>query len=457
MRGPGDILLVSAYELGHQPHGVTLPRAFLERAGFRPAALDLAVERYDPERVRRARLVGISVPMHTALRLGLAFAARVRKTSPGALLCFHGLYAPLNADLLVRAGATAVLGGECEADLVALARAVEAAGDLSRFVVRGGDAAPRARLDYPVPSRGGLPPLDRYARLVRADGTTRVAGYTEATRGCKHLCRHCPVVPVYRGRFVAVPEEIVLEDVARQVAAGAEHVTFGDPDFLNGPAHALRIARALHRRFPALSFDFTAKIEHLVRRPADVVELASLGAVFVTSAVESLSDRVLEKLDKGHTRADVLRAFELCAEAGLALRPSLLPFTPWSTLDDFLDVFEVFEARGLLPQLDPVQLSIRLLVPPGSLLEGDPDIAFEGLDEAALSWRWRHPDPRMDALQARVAAEVEAAAARREDPLATLARVKVLALAAAGLPHGHVRTLSLDQRRVPRLTESWFC
>jgi len=457
MRGPGEILLVSTYELGHQPHGVTLPHAFLARAGFRPAALDLAVDRYDPQPVRRARLVAVSVPMHTALRLGLAFAARARADAPGALLCFHGLYAPLNADLLVRAGAAAVLGGECEEDLVQLARAAEAGEDLSRFVVRGGEAAPRRRLDYPVPSREGLPPLSGYAGLVGSDGRTRVAGYTEASRGCKHLCRHCPVVPVYRGRFFAVPEAVVLEDVAQQVAAGAEHVTFGDPDFLNGPTHALRVARALHARFPALSFDFTAKVEHLVRLPGAAAELAGLGAVFVTSAVESLSDRVLGKLAKGHTRADALRAFELCEAAGLPLRPSLVPFTPWSTLEDFLDLLDVFEARGLLPALDPVHLSIRLLVPPGSLLEGEPDVAWGGLDEAGLSWRWAHPDPRMDALQARIAAEVEAAAARGESPLATIARVKVLALAAAGLPHGHVRTLAPDQRRVPRLTESWFC
>jgi len=458
VRGPGDILLVSAYELGHPPHGVALPAAFLERAGFRPAALDLAVERYDAARVRAARLVVVSVPMHTALRLGLAFAARARADAPGAVLAFHGLYAPLNSDLLVRAGASAVLGGECEEDLVALAQALEREErELSRFVLRGGEAVPRRRPDYPVPSRAGLPPLARYAGLVGADGRRRVAGYAEATRGCKHLCRHCPVVPIYRGRFLAVPEEVVVEDVARQVAAGAEHVTFGDPDFLNGPTHALRVARAVRARFPELTFDFTAKIEHLVRLPSEVAELARLGALFVTSAVESLSDRVLAKLAKGHTRDDVLRALDVCAAAGLPLRPSLVPFTPWGTLEDLLDVLDTFEARGVLPALDPVQLSIRLLVPPGSLLEGDPDVAWGGLDEEALTWRWSHPDPRMDALQARIAAEVEAAAGRGEEPLETFARVKVLVLAVAGLPHGHVRTLSPDQRRVPRMTESWFC
>jgi radical SAM superfamily enzyme YgiQ (UPF0313 family) len=456
LREPGAILLVSTYELGHQPHGIALPKAFLERAGFRPAALDVSVEPLDPSRIRRARLVAISVPMHTALRLGLEVAARVRAERPDAALAFHGLYAPLNADLLVSRGASAVLGGECEEDLAAFARALEEGSPLDRFVQRGGAAAPRRRLDMPVPSRDGLPPLTRYARLEGADGRTRVAGYAEASRGCKHLCRHCPIPPVYRGRFVAVPVETVLEDVARQVAAGAEHVTFGDPDFLNGPTHALRLSRALHARFPALSFDFTAKVEHVVREPGAVAELARSGAVFVTSAVESLSDLVLGRLAKGHTRADALAAFAICADAGLALRPSLVPFTPWSTLDDLLDLLDTFEAGGWLPQVDPVQLSIRLLVPPGSLLEGDPEIAFEGLDPAALTWRWRHPDPRMDLLQPRVAAAVEDGAARAEEPLATISRVRALALAAAGRPHVHVEVRP-DPRRVPRLTESWFC
>ncbi len=456
MRGPGDILLVSTYELGHAPHGVAVPSAHLARAGYRPAALDLAVEPFDPERVRRARLVAVSVPMHTALRLGLAAAARVRAVAPEAVLCFHGLYAPLHASLLLSAGARAILGAEPGEELVALAGALERGEDLARFVHRGAGAPPRA--EPPVlPDRSALPPLDRYARLDPGDGTTRLAGYVEATRGCKHRCRHCPVVPLYQGRFFAVPADLVLEDAAAQVAAGARHLTFGDPDFLNGPTHALRIARALHARFPDVTFDFTAKVEHLLHHPDVVAELAGLGAAFATTAVESLSDRVLAALAKDHTRADALRALELCREAGLAVRPSLVPFTPWSTLEDLLDLLDTLEARGVLPALDPVQLSIRLLVPPGSLLEGDPTIAFEGLDEAGLTWRWRHADPRMDALQLRIAAEVEAAAAKREEPLATVARVKVLALAAAGLPHGHVRTLSPDQRRVPRLTESWFC
>ena len=456
MRDVGEVLLVSTYELGHQPQGIASPAAFLARAGFRPASLDLAVEPLDEARVRRARLVAISVPMHTALRLGLDAAARIRALQPGAILAFHGTYAPLHAPLLLEAGASAVLGGECEEELVALAGAAERGEDLSRFVQRGGGEASLGRLDFPVPRRDGLPPPARYARLREADGRERLAGYAEATRGCLHRCRHCPIPAVYGGRFLAIPTDVVLADVEQQVAAGITHVTFGDPDFLNGPTHALRLCRELHRRFPALTFDFTAKVEHLVRDATHLPELVACGAVFAVSAVESLSDRVLGKLEKGHVREDVFRAFAACDRAGLPLRPTLVPFTPWETLEGYLDLVETFEERGWIGRIDPVQFSLRLLVPPGSLLVGDPDLPLEGLDAAALTWRWRHPDRRMDDLQTRVAALVDAAATRGEDPAATVDAVKALALAAAGRAHSHMAR-PFSTAGTPRLTENWFC
>src|SRR5512132_631882 len=125
MREPGDILLVACYELGHQPLAVAWPAAFLERAGFRPALMDVSVEPLDAERLARARVIAISVPMHTALRLGLEVAARVRTVNPGAHICFFGLYATLNADYLFAHEADSVIGGEAETPLLALLDALE--------------------------------------------------------------------------------------------------------------------------------------------------------------------------------------------------------------------------------------------------------------------------------------------------------------------------------------------
>jgi radical SAM superfamily enzyme YgiQ (UPF0313 family) len=463
MREPGAILLVACYELGHQPLGAAWAAAFLEARGFAPAVLDVSVEPFDPEQAARARVVVVSVPMHTALRVGVALIARVRAVNPACHIVAHGLYAQLNAEYLLAHGVDSVIGGEAEAPLVALVERLEAGtGAASAGVgTAARPAAPHlARLTFPVPSRAKLPSLKEYARLER-DGRHELVGYVEASRGCKHLCRHCPIPPVYGGRFFVVPLDVVLADVRQQVEAGASHVTIGDPDFLNGPRHALAVARGIHEAFPHVSFDITAKVEHLLRHRTMLPELRTLGCAFVVSAVESLSDTVLGHLDKSHTRADVVALVRAMRETGIVLRPTWVAFTPWTTLDDYRAMLDFVEGEDLVDAVDPVQYSLRLLVPPGSLLVAHPPMRpyLGPLVEGAFSHAWTHPDPRMDALQAEVAGVVEAAAEAHEDDLETFARVRALADGVAGIP---ARGLAPargrpDRARPPRLTEPWFC
>ncbi len=463
LHDPGGILLISCYELGHQPMGLALPLAYLEQAGYLPESLDLSRETLDLKRVGAAGLIALSVPMHTALRLGVRAAERIRRENPRAHLCFFGHYAALNADELLESLADSVLAGECEESLVELAGVLEAGGDPGKIpgVVRRGDkSSPLLRRQrFVEPSRQSLPPLSEYAAL-EIGGELTPAGYVEASRGCLHLCRHCPIPPVYQGRFFVVPQETVLQDIARQVELGAGHITFGDPDFLNGPGHSLALAREMHRRFPALSFDFTAKIEHLLMHADFLPELRSAGCLFIVSAVESLSDRVLEILDKGHRRADVEKALDLCRQAEITLRPSLLPFTPWSTLSEYGELLDFIERKELEQAVDPVQLAVRLLVPPGSLLLDRPELAphLAGLAPGTFSNAWQHPDERMDRLQRLVAATVEAGAQDREAPELTLARIREdFREIAEGERRPPMQRRGARRGQLPRLTESWFC
>ena len=457
LRAPGRVLLISCYELGHQPLGIAWPNAFLERAGYQPDSCDLAVEPLDEAKVRRAGVVAIAVPMHTALRLGVRAAERIRLLNPGSCIVFHGLYAHLNADYLRQQGADAILGGEAESELVALVERLE------QGTVSPQPRSPRAtleRLDFPVPRRSGLPVLTRYVSLAHG-GRLVPAGYVEASRGCLHKCLHCPIPAVYGGRFFAVPRDVVLEDIRWLVAAGAGHITFGDPDFLNGPGHALRLVRALHTEFPNVTYDCTAKIEHLLEHRALLPELAATGCVFIVSAVESLSDVVLAHLEKGHTRADVSIALYVLRRAGIPLRPSFVPFTPWATLGDYLELLDFVERQDLIDHVDPVQYTIRLLIPPGSLLLSRPAIRpfLRRLDSAELSYRWIHPDPRMDALHRDVRALVEEATRRCVDVVATFDRVRLLAAThARRAPRQRVLRRPPPERPIPaRLTEPWFC
>lgn len=499
LRDHGDVLLVSCYELGHQPIGLAQPLALLEDAGYHPTGIDIAVEAFDEARVRQACVVGISVPMHTALRLGTRVATLVREVNPQCHVCFYGLYASLNADYLLERLADSVIGGEYEVPLVALIEALERAAhdmearecgiaprlqplkeevdQLEGVSLPGRVVAPYLRRptltvlpSHPervqsrplqVPSRSSLPALDRYAHLEYM-GQRRPVGYVEASHGCLHTCRHCPIVPVYEGRFFVVPQVLVNQDIRRQIDAGAAHITFGDPDFLNGPGHSLDIVRRLHAEFPEVTFDFTAKIEHLLKWRDLFSELGRLGCLFVISAVESFSDRVLEVLEKGHTRADILEAIGVVSRAGVTLRASLVAFTPWTSLDDYLEMLEIIEAFELIDAIDPVQLTVRLLIPPGSALLERPETKeiLGPLDQAGFQYTWCHPDPRMDDLHQAVARAVEEGAGRGEEPAETFEQIRTLAYRAAGRacpPSMASRRRLKTGARPPRLTEPWFC
>ncbi|MGH7331275.1 MAG: CUAEP/CCAEP-tail radical SAM (seleno)protein, partial [Candidatus Rokuibacteriota bacterium] len=394
-----------------------------------------------------------SVPMHTALRLGVQVAEHIRAVNRDSHLAFYGLYATLNADYLREHGVDSVLSGEVEQALVELADALE--GDHSKPL------APQPRLQkltFPAPSRRLLPGLKKYARLEHA-GRQELAGYVEASRGCRHLCAHCPIPPIYGGRFFVVPRAVVLADVRQLVEAGAAHISFGDPDFLNGPRHAFAIAEDLHAEFPHLTFDVTAKIEHLLRHRQRLPELARAGCLFVVSAVESLSDPVLGHLAKGHTRADVFEALRAVRGSGMTLRPTWVPFTPWTTLDDYQEMLDFVERESLVDAVDPVQYSIRLLVPPGSLLVTSAALRpyLGPLVARDFYYEWTHADPAMDALQRAVATLVEDAAGRGEDPAVTFGSIRRAAEAAAGLPSGPPLRLPPGRPRAPRLSEPWFC
>lgn len=464
MRAPGEILLISCYELGHQPLHLASLQTLLVQAGYSPISVDTAVEALSDETVVRARFVALCVPMHTALRVGEALARRVRTLNPDAFLCLYGLYALLNAHYLLEQIADAVIGGEYEEPLLALVRALE---DEPRPTVPGvstrwQNSGPWMRRAPSVsPQRAHLPPLTCYAYL-QIGGERKLVGYSETTRGCKHTCLHCPITPIYAGRFFAVPVQTVLADIRAQVAQGAQHITFGDPDFFNGPTHALRITRALHQEFPSLTFDATIKIAHLLKHRQLLTEIRALGCAFVVSAVESLNDQVLTQLAKGHSSVDVAEAFTLMARVGIPLRPSLLPFSPWETLESYLELLTFIEEHQLIEHVDPVHLSIRLLIPPGSaLLDVPGQKSWLGpLDAAAYTYRWQHPDPRMDILQEQVAELVKQAHTRDQDAVETFFQIKALAQSASGQQiHTAVHACAQYGRRavIPHLSEAWFC
>jgi radical SAM superfamily enzyme YgiQ (UPF0313 family) len=457
------ILLLSTYELGHQPLHVASPAGALARAGHDVRAADLSLDGLDEELMWWADAVACSVPMHTAFRLARDVCRELRARRPTLPVCLYGLYAGLDGAHGGSPVADAVIVGEYEPGLLAWADAVAAGGP----VTPGGRTrvVDLGRGRFGLPGRHLLPPLERYAHVV-IDGQRRPAGYVEASHGCAHRCRHCPVPVVYDGRTRMVAVDAVVADVAQLVASGARHVTFGDPDFLNGPHHARRVVDAVHGAFPTLTFDVTAKVEHVLRHRGVWEPLAAAGCVFVVSAFESASDGVLARLAKGHTVADEKDAVRLLRAGGIEPRPSLLPFTPWTRAEDVFDLLDVVARLDLVGNVDPVHYAIRLLVPPDSLLlaSGHLDGLLDGYDDEHLGWTWHAADPRLDELHAHLSALAEQAVAEQWPARHTYDAVRASAVDILG---GHARAqaptvepglaspLAPDAR--PRLTEGWFC
>lgn len=500
-----SVLLLSTYDLGRQPFGLASPAAWLRQAGLEVVTRDLSRDRLQDDDVRRASFVAFYLPMHTATRLALPVINRVRQINPSVRLAAYGLYAPLSEALLRARGVHDVLGPEAEADLVRLAvsqrfstgvpheGSTRAFTGFSTGVLHEGsprpfprgfftevptqaptgvptqgptgfhaevhdshrhDPASIPRLQFLVPDRSGLPGASRYASLQMPDGSRRVAGATDTTRGCKHRCRHCPIVPVYDGQFRVVPIDVVLADIDQQIAAGAEHITFGDPDFFNGPTHARRIVEALHAAHPSVSYDVTVKVEHLRKHPDLLPVLARTGCLFVTSAVESFDDQVLARLEKGHTRADVFEVLRACREGGVTLVPTFVAFTPWTTLDSYRDFLETVHGSGLVEHVSPVQWGLRLLVTEGSrLLElGDIRQRVASFDSRTLTYPWRHEDPRVDALQTAIMHSVGVRLTRSR------AEVFAVVRELAGLNAERAQSWDvLVRATIPYLNEPWYC
>jgi radical SAM superfamily enzyme YgiQ (UPF0313 family) len=459
--GVMEIVLISTYELGRQPFGLASPAAWLRKRGHQLVSLDLSRQSLDETAIRKAQLIAIYLPMHTATRLAAQLIPRLRQLNQSAHLCCYGLYAPMNVEYLRSLGVLTILGGEFEEGLVHLAERLASNGEQKASQPSPPQLEPvvsLARLSFEVPDRSGMPVIEKYAHLIVPGDGYRIVGSSEASRGCKHLCRHCPIVPVYKGVFRIVSRDVVMEDVRRQVAGGAQHISFGDPDFFNGIRHAMELVEEFHREFPAVTYDVTIKIEHLRKYEENLAKLRDTGCLFVISAVESVDDAVLEFLDKGHTREDFLHVVRVFREFGMTLHPTFVPFTPWTTLSGYIDLLGVLLEQELIEHVAPIQLGIRLLIPEGSrMLELEEIWSIIGpFDPHSLAYPWKNPDARLDALSETIQEISADAEGRKESRSATFERIWNAAHTTAGITAPPL-VPPASHASVPFLSEPWYC
>lgn len=454
------VLLISLYDLGRQPFGLSSLAAWLRKRSAEVSMIDLAVEDFNVSQAVDVGLVAIHLPMHTATKLALEVIEQLKAAGIGAPICCFGLYAPMNEAFLRAKGVSYTFGGEFEAEISNLYDQLSQNSDVGARVQSIGLQGSRIpKLRFVVPDRRGLPSLDKYSKLITADGLQVLSGHTEASRGCKHLCRHCPIVPVYGGAFRIIDREIVLADIAQQVEVGAKHISFGDPDFFNGVTHSLKIIERIHELYPWLTYDVTIKVEHLLKHKDKIETLKNTGCLFITTAAESLDDEVLRILDKGHTRQDFFEIVQICRAVGIHLSPTFVPFTPWTTRNGYLDLLKTLDDLDLVGSVSPIQLAIRLLLPAGSrLMElGETRGFVTDFNSEGLAFVWNHPDRAMDELHQSIQGIVQKGEAQNRSRRTIYEEIWDLSYAGSPTIFNRRPTMEIHPAQVPRMSEQWYC
>ncbi|MGH1366427.1 MAG: CUAEP/CCAEP-tail radical SAM (seleno)protein [Calditrichia bacterium] len=445
------VALISTYEIGRQPFGLASPAAWLRKDGFNVTSVDCAVQPFPDQLIQQVDVAAFYMPMYTAARLSVPLIRRAQKLNPELIVIAYGLYAPVNEAFFRKLGVQNIVGAEFEAPLLELCRNIRAGDIVEETVVS------LERQQFLTPFRDDLPEPGNYAALCEEGCAAKTTGYTQTTRGCLHTCRHCPIVPVYNGAFRVVQKDVVLADIRQQVVRGAQHITFGDPDFFNGPGHVLPIVKQVHAEFPDITYDVTIKIEHLLKYEKYLPVLRDTGCAFVTSAVEAVEDSILQIFDKGHTREDFVRTVEIMDAYQLRLNPTFVTFTPWTTLQGYRSMLSLLAELGLIEGVSPVQLAIRLLIPAGSRLLEVPDIeeSLGEFREEQLGYEWQHSDKRVDGLQKALMDLLGSKnLGRREYFLTAWKMVNALLKEDIALPESK---RSRQRATVPYLNEPWYC
>ena len=426
------ILLLSFYDLGKQPKIISELYKKLDNGSNQIDVVDYSIEEKNLT-LDNYDVLGIYASMHTASVLAEQYL-RDRKL-PNKLFVF-GLYANVFSEMFSNFQSIHSFDSDELESLLEV------------------QLNPNYSFKHSVPDRTILPSITDYSHIV--DGSNNlIAGSVETTYGCKHECTHCPVPIEFKGMFKTFGTEKIITDVTNQVEEGAKHISFNDPDFFNGPKHALKILQLLNEKHPSITYDSTIKVEHILKYPDYFQELKNLNMLFVISAFETTNDHVLNILQKNHSFNDLNKAVELSLENNIDIRPTWMPFSPWTEQNDLISIIKLIENYKLRETVDPIQLTIKLLVPKNSLILKRPEMKEYLLDydPSSFSYAWKYKFPNIDNIQNELFTYVLQHESENE-------YTQYLGLVDILESHTNETLLNSEkysQRIVPKLSETWFC
>jgi len=404
-----EMSVLSLFEGGYQPITALSAVTALKNAGHQPRFLDMYVEGEQClEHLGEDALILIPIPLFDSLQAAIRTVGKLRERSRNQTVVLFGQHSTINARRLVGRHCDYAIVGEWEQPIVSLVDKMLGRGDGRLLGVMDPQLA---KLNAPFPphmprnsiaqpDRGVAPPLEKYPQpqLARLLGGQRVVGGIETTRGCHHKCSYCSVYAAYDGKVLMTQLEAVVADVRSLVDQGMEHLTFIDADFFNAKKYALQVIERLHKEFPALTYDFTTRVDHILENRDPIRQMAAMNVRVITSALEFPTQRVLDEVYKEMTVPMMEEAVRFIADCGIQLNPTFITFNPWVGLGDFVEFHDFLARNRLESSVDPIQYETRLHLYKGSPLMKNASIQKLEMVEREFDYDWKHPDPRVDEL-----------------------------------------------------------
>jgi radical SAM superfamily enzyme YgiQ (UPF0313 family) len=343
--------------MGFPPIGIMTLSAVLKRAGHECVMFDQA----NPdtpndviiEEIRRQRpaLVGLSFLSTTSYPYAKMLARQIRAVEPQVRLAFGGVFATLNAELVKTQCPEVdfVCRGDGEQLILDLLDRLDDPGDLAgltwmkdgRLVHNPSRGLDRNLDQWPFPDRESLPldfiesmPLDVPAVLSMDRFTTM-----QTSRGCPWPCLFCDIPMFNEGKWRARSPQHVVDEFNHLQTLGYGAVYFVDDHFLLQPKRIEAICKGINDSGVTIQWGCEGRVDSVAQHLFPAMAKAHCRTLMF--GIESGSQKVLDRLKKEQTLADVETAVANAKQAGIEIVHGFFVVgSPDETVEDLRATFD---------------------------------------------------------------------------------------------------------------------